>query len=292
MAQETMSNGEMPKILRYIFGGAGLIIIAGGTAYFFGRIYLDAYYGWFGISEGVLFFSPYEYMYHSFPVLMMLIGVIAWIPVFYRLWKKGEYTLIDTTRPLRQQIGSVVAEGGNLVLSIIVILGFFIFNVKAVWGSMAYTGLIIGFFGMFLFRSLFIFFIWSWDTLKTREERAANVNIRMATFLVLLLVILPVLTGKLGEIGAISEFENRAQVTVVADNLPVELQPVQSGEVQSSNIKMLIVNNDIAYVFKSTVDDINTGSSRRVFNGKVYAIKLSDIKYLIYSKEPQQGTLK
>ena len=281
----TPSIGEMPKILRWIFGGAGLIIIAGGTAYFFGRIYLDAYYDWFGLSEGILVFSTYEYMYHSFPIFMMLIPIVGWIPLYYRLWKKGQYTLIDTTKPLKKQIDSIIWEIGNGVVSILVVLWFFIFDQHEIFGSIAYTGLIIGFFGMMLYRFIFTLLIWQIDSSKKPDEIATSSNIRMAVFIVILLVILPIYANQLGKIGAISEFDNLAQVTIVANDLPNEMEPSESGNFQSSDVKMLIINNDIAYVFKSAIGTNVKRNKQIAFNGGVYAIKLSDIKYLIYYGE-------
>jgi len=151
-----------------------------------------------------------------------------------------------------------------------------------IFGSVAYTALLIGWAVIGFVRYSYWLFMWILEYEKDLQSRAARAHWRMVFFLIIVLILLPPLTSKVANLSSISDFENLSHVTVVSSNLPPELQLSSIDTSQSLDVRLLTINDGIVYLFKATSNTDELTKSQPITKGEIYAIKVSDIQYLVY----------
>ena len=283
---QQLEQRRIPWWISYI---AAPIAVGTALVYFLGRLYLEGYYEYFGIAPGVLSFSTQDYMFSSFPILMMVIGTIPGLFQAYVSLTQWQPFSVDITKPWRLRwidvfwITFLTAVSAYITYSLFA-KTFLPFTIPALTGLL--VGLAIGF--------LFIPTTWLFQILCVENWWSRDTKVTAGTYHIIMLVLylfsfMPFLAGGLAEGVAMAKLERLPQVTIACDQLPTDLQPLAEGEGQCIAAKLVLVNNGWVYFFNESNGKSSNGHSQLEDRGRVYSIKVSDTKYIIYDLSYEQG---
>jgi len=261
------------------------VAILGGAIYVLGRLYLEAYYFYFGIAPGALSFSTEDYMFSCLNVGLMVAGIVLWTWLASKEVMQCKLSFSFDSKRWQDLLRPGLTLGLYTVVVVFILTALFEGELTAwlVLRFEGWLGLLAGLaIGMVLFylcnitEHLCRHLKTSW-----RLQRLFK-PLGVMTLAVFLLASLPYLSGKLAQSAAFVEFQEFPQVTIVSDALPLELQTkTEAGDTHRVTGKLLVINNGMAYVFKSDVNESSKALVESPKSGKVYAIRFSDIKYMV-----------
>jgi hypothetical protein len=275
-----------PQELIWLIAKIAGVAILGGAVYVLGRLYLEEYYRYFGIAPAALSFSTQDYMFSCLNVTLMVAGIAFWIWI--------------TSMDIRSETLWSQPRKGNRWQDWLkdifeaAILGFFIAGVFSailqgeivawlVSKVKGWLGLLAGFgIGMAFF---FICDLTEYICRKLKITWSLRNLFRPFGILYLTIIIfasLPYFSGKVAQWAAFTEFQNFPLVTITSNNLPTELQIKEEGsDSYTVTGKLLVINNNMAYIFKSDTEGNTKTLVEFPRSGKVYAIRFSDIEYMV-----------
>lgn len=278
------ANGQQINHLgihQWVSYSLAFIATGAGVTYFLGRLYLDSYYGFFGVARGALSFSQQDYMFSCLPVFMMLIGLIPttfWTYTSFMNWKPFG---IDTTIPWKKRWMDVF-----YILAFTSIFAHNIYtlfikrspvNIPSLCGLPAGVSI-----GWLIMPTAWILQLWFGEHgLKRTTDRHIGI-FHIVWMLVVFSALLPIFSGKLAEQAALADLERLPQVTIACHQLPEDLQSSATEDERLIDAKLLTINNNWAYILTSTTDKQETEDVQYPGSKKVYSIRTSDIKYIIY----------
>jgi len=266
-----------------------------GAIYFLGRSYLDAYYSYFGIAPGALSFSTADYMFSCPNIILMLIVIAFFIWATRMSFLKEQPFYIDTSKKsFKEHIDELIMLPFGLL---IILLCFFATITGGTHGwilarQTGYIGLLAGFgIGGLFFFAFWVFyyvqrFLFPFRPFNVRPKQFFNF-FWIAILFVYLFAFMPYVSGKVADWVAFVEFQQFPEATIVSDTLPSELQASLVGETYQVSAKLVVINSDTVYIFKSNLDKETKKLTISPSEGDIYAIKMSDIKYLIYHPSGQ-----
>ncbi len=294
------SEGQSPDRFRSFRPIAQTTIVSAigiGAVYFLGRSYLDAYYRYFGIAPGALSFSTADYMFSCPNVILMLIVITFFILGTWKSFQNEQPFFIDTSKKsFKEHTDELVMLPLLLILALSSYFAIMQGDPQG-WAGTTHTSY-IAFMAGFGIGGLFFFAFWLFYyvvrsvfpfrpfTLRPRQFFGA---FWLAMVFVLLFAYLPYLSGKLAEHVAFVEFQQFPEATIVSDTLPSELQASPVGDTSQVSAKVVVINNDTLYIFKSNPDNVPKTSTISPSKGDIYAINISDIKYLVYYPTGRPG---
>jgi hypothetical protein len=264
----------------------GIVAIAGATIYLLGRLYLEAYYRYFGIAPGALVFSTEDYMFSCLNIVLMVVGIAFWIWFASKDVSSEKLFLNSTSNRWQDGLKDILKGILFMFVPIAVIFammegglsGWMVAKAKGLLGLVAGFGIGMSFFyfcDLIEYMCRYYKVKWSMRNLFTPYQ-----FVFLAVFV---FALLPSLSSSLARWAAFVEFQDFPQVTVISsDALPLEMQTSEEvGDNHRVTGKLLIVNNDMAYVFKSDGNEPSKAAVEFPKSGKVYAIRFSDIQYMI-----------
>jgi hypothetical protein len=278
------SDNRQQELLWLIAKIAGVAIL-GGALYILGRLYLEEYYRYFGIALAALSFSTQDYMFSCLNVTLMVAGIAFWIWIT-SLDIKSETLWSQPRGKGWQNLLKDILEAGFLGFFIATILSAMLQGEITAWlvsRVKGWLGLLAGFgIGMafFFLCDLTEYICRHFKTTWSLRNLFRPFGILYLT--IIIFASLPYFSGKVAQWAAFAEFQNFPLVTVTSNALPLELQiKEETGDTHSVTGKLLIINNGFAYIFKSDTKETTKALVEFPKSGKVYAIRFSDIKYMV-----------
>lgn len=298
MVESPDKKTEQPKSPKESFFRLAQLLLAGigilsALCYVLGRIYLEAYYYYLGITPQVLRFSPEDYMFSSYSLILMCLFVSCWIFIYWRAAQSGKqlfpsFPLSGTSSKsmiIWLLFGSgLILFGSGLILvmifytrTIVVYPGLIGMSLGVAIGTLTNLGLWLLDFGLWLFGKV------KKKVENGAEEgeeerskkRAKRFNYGGLFIIVLILIAcFPSITASIAKIKAESDVERFSRAVLICDDvLPQELQSSQNPK-ESTEVRVITTNNDMMYV-------ISQDSASK--NGwQIYAFPQDSIKQIIY----------
>lgn len=265
------STGSSLRLIESLLAGIGLFA---GLCYFLGRLRTIAYYYALGISPNTLSFSPEDYMFSSFSLVLMCAFACWWLYQYYDAYRKGERLL--RVFPAYQEPSSRIERVIN-ILWVIAILTF----VTAVlvdlyretgWGGIRFPG----FMGISVGAALGIVVILA---LRFFEyifgKRHSQVIIIVGVMMII--TALPWVTTKMASIEAKTDMQQFPKAVLICnDVLDPHLQSSPQNPRESIEIGVITRNNGMLYVLRQ--DD------KSVDEWQIYGLHEDDITTIIYLK--------
>ena len=292
------SEGQSPDRFRSFRTIAQTTIVSAigiGAVYFLGRSYLDAYYRYFGIAPGALSFSTADYMFSCPNVILMLIVITFFVWGTWKSFQNEQPFFIDTSKKsFKEHIDNLVMLPLGLLITLLCFFAVMKGETQG-WLVARHTGYIglmagLGIGGLFFFAFWVFYyvirFLFPFRPFNFRPKQFFNF-IWIAILLVYLFAFMPYFSGKVAEWVAFVEFQQFPEATIASDTLPSELQSPLVGETYQVSAKVVVINSDTVYIFKSNLDKETKKLAVSPSEGNIYAIKISDVKYLIYHPSGQ-----
>lgn len=278
-------SGNRQQELLWLVAKIGIVAIAGAAIYLLGRLYLEAYYSYFGIAPGALSFSTEDYMFSCLNVILMVVGIAFWIWVASKEVSSDELWFYSTSNRWQDWLKDILRGLFFMLVPMFVIYamlegelsGWIVARAKGLLGLMAGFGI-----GMaFLYLCDLIEYMCRYYKVKWSMRNLFR-PYQFVFLAVFVFALLPSLSSSLARWAAFVEFQDLPQVTIISDALPLEMQTsAEVGDNHRVTGKLLIVNNDMAYVFKSDGNEPSKAAVEFPKSGRVYAIRFSDIQYMI-----------
>jgi hypothetical protein len=266
-----------------------------GAIYFLGRSYLDAYYRYFGIAPGALSFSTADYMFSCPNIILMLIVIIFFILGTWKSFQNEQPFFIDTSKKsFKEHIDELIMLPLLLILALSSYFAIIKGNPQGWAGTTntSYIALMAGYgIGGLFFFAFWLFYyllrsVFPFRPFILRPRQFFGIFWIVMVF-VLLFAYLPYFSGKVADQVAFVEFQQFPEATIISDRLPLELQAPLVGDTYQVSAKIVVINNGALYIFKSNPDNVAKTSTISPSKGDIYAIKISDIKYLVYHPSGQ-----
>ena len=291
--------------------------------YFFGRIYIEEYYEALGISPHVLKFNTEDYMFFSYDIVIMC---LVFSILFFYCWRGILFERIDFERrdkefvPVEDENNQTEQEKKKKpnVLSLVVtrtpvifllfVLAWLLGMIYYLWFHFSPGSYITGLSGLatgLVFGVGLIVFV---AVLRAFSRSIARGSFRLQWVIGVLLAfcIMPWITTDLASAKARCDEYGFQDVKVITkDTLHCEMQSATSNLTDCLDGKLIIINNDMAYVMKliKTAPDtdcktisINIAGSREylavskiretvedyAYCQLVYAIPMESVRDIIY----------
>jgi len=298
------TSGSQPGKLWLIARSPITISIGIAISYFLGRLYLNAYYRYMGIPPSVLFFPTEYYVFSSVVSLITLILVIFWIWVTYTSFSDEQPFKINiqsirsdirsADRETKQKAIERLSTGISMnlgmmlwtILFILILIKtekfapiFSSFTFLSFWGGFSIGYILFLFFWVMYYLGRILYHVPPF-TYSPRQQLSGWAF--QIIVIIYLFITLPLFSTKAAEIAAFNDFNNLPYVTIISESVPPQMESSLAGSVGSIDAKLILVNNDTAYIYKASSDNGTNAITRRPSDGEIYTIKMSDIKNLIY----------
>jgi len=265
------SAGSSLRLIESLLAGIGLFA---GLCYFLGRLRTIAYYNALGISPNTLSFSPEDYMFSSFSLVLMCGFASYGLYEYYRLYRRGKRRLLLSTvfREPRSRIERVVNLSVVIAIALfaaMVLVGLYL----GIWGGgtpfPGFIGISVG----FALATAIILWLRLLEYLFGKSHSLAIIIIGV----VMVISALPLVTTKMANIEAKVDMQQfPTAVLICNDVLDPHLQSSPQNPRESIEIGVITSNNGVLYVLRQ--DD------KSVDEWQIYGLQEDDITTIIYLK--------
>lgn len=270
MAEEKAKK-EKPQSSKESFFRLAQVLLAGigvfgALTYFLGRLYIEEYYYALGITPHVLYFKPEDYMFSSFNLVIMCLGLTIWLYMYWK-WAKPETRLV---------LGFPIAKGkkGDIFALILTYL-FWLFAIWNITTDKPIGIYIPGFIGIIASYVIGIGAILFASLSKMYPHMGSKSIVGILLLALLLLASLPSITTRIAVIQAKNDMTKFPQAMLVCEDvLPHQLQSSSQTPNESIEVRIITTNNGMTYALST--DNESTD------NWQIYAIPETNIKQIIY----------
>lgn len=271
---KTEGRPTLLRNIQIVLAGLGLFA---ALTYFLGRLYIESYYSAFGISVQALSFKPEDYMFSSFDLIIMCL-LISLVIYLYQLYSRSDIDFWQTILSQSNKL-DVVADI-VFIIFILSMAGLSLANIFAGVGRGSSIPGMLGFMAGFGIGVAVIFFIW-FSKFIVRAKKGLH-YIQIVYLVLVLSAALPYTAGKLADVRVTYDLDRLPKAVLVCEeDLPMQLQESPQTPGESMTVRIVTFNNEMVYLFKD--EDFASESSSGM--PKVYAIRMDDIDYIIYSVE-------
>jgi len=259
LIQPYEARDSLFRIIQILLPGIGIFA---ALCYFLGRLRLEAYYSVLGMSPNALDFTPEDYMFSSFNLVVMCLMSFFLFYVYWQWATPGRKLFLGF--PKNQKIMAIF-----VILLWIVAVFMFIFNIGGYMQGFAglNAGAVIGI-GAILFAWL----------LRISSGRGKESIIGIFLLTLLLFALIPLVTTRLAEMEAKADMVRFPQAVLICDDkLPNGLQSSSSNLTKSTEVKLITTNSGMTYVLKQDDESVD--------KWQIYAIPEDIIKTIIYLHE-------
>jgi len=272
--------------------------------YFLGRLRIEDYYQQFGINTSAMKFSTGDYMFSSFYIFAMVLILCVWVFIGWRIQNlpgvkilgfplkankelENAYTNYYISQKRKSYFSLLVgfcfsswSAFGNVLAYVLiwVALGYVVYvpfqQMNILQNVTSINPALIMEFSIFLGNSIgILLFAYMLLLLGSINKKGRTIS---AVFLLLIFVVLlsvvPPLTTTVATFQSKSDLAHFTEVSLTSkDVLPSQIQVSPDQPNQSIFLKMIVVNNDIIYVFDGG-------------KGQLYSFHSEDIQQIIYNR--------
>jgi len=265
------STGSSLRLVESLLAGIGLFA---GLCYFLGRLHTTAYYNALGISPNTLSFSPEDYMFSSFSLVLMCGFASYWLWQYYVAYRKGSRRL--WLSPIFREPRSRIERVVNISMVIAVLLFVAIVFVALYQGIEAVGIPFPGFIGILVGFALgiaIILYLWFSEYIVGKSPSMAII----IAGVVMIVIALPWVTTMMANIEAKTDVHRFPKAVLISnDVLDPHLQSSPQNPRESIEVRVITTNNGVTYVLKQ--DD------KSVDEWQIYGLQEDDITTIIYLK--------
>lgn len=257
------------RIIQILLPGIGIFA---ALCYFLGRLHLEAYYSALGMSPNALDFTPEDYMFSSFNLIIMCLFICYWLFMYWRAARRGIPLFLGFPFP-RSSSKSERATNILMIILPLITAGSIIvavFYTRTIVNAPGVIGMIVGFAIGMVTNLCF----WVLENLFGKKAKRFSYT---GLFIValMLLAYLPLIVTNLAKLEAESDLQKFPQAVLVSEHmLPNQLQSSPQTPNESIELKVIITNNHLTYVLQQDSESTN--------EWQVYAIPENSIKHMIY----------
>lgn len=250
------------------------VTIFAALCYWLGRLRVESYYYYLGITPSVLVFSPQDYMFSSFNIVLMCLETSVWIFIYWS-WARKDLGLLMGLHFSKKDIKKDIAEIVVFISMSISLVMLFSWGVYSLFFNENYTGSagVLGFQTGFTVGIALIIFTWLAGYIAGSKKLTF---FSLALVAIIFLSYLPTVTNAIGRIEARTDIKKFPQTIIISKNdLPLDIQSSPQNSTQSIKLKMVLSNNGMTYLLQVESDSKN--------QSQIYAIHNEDIKEIIYT---------